>query len=122
MNLWYHWTGITESGSSSRNLFRAVAIVQKSYPNKSAPITSARKQIMQLQEWNSNSLQFDSVMVATMKGTITLLNGIWSPFYKRGQPIKHKFDRRSKKTNLQGTSFVTANELFELSNTDSYQK
>jgi len=30
---------------------------------------------MQLQEWNSNSLQFDSVMVATMKGTITLLNG-----------------------------------------------
>lgn len=45
MNLWYHWTGMTESGSSSRNLFRAVAIVQKSYPNKSAPITSAKKQI-----------------------------------------------------------------------------
>lgn len=45
MNLWYHWTGMTESGSSSRNLFRAVAIVQKSYPNKSAPITSTRKHI-----------------------------------------------------------------------------
>jgi hypothetical protein len=45
MNLWYHWTGMTESGSSSRNLFKAVAIVQKSYPDKSAPITSARKQM-----------------------------------------------------------------------------
>jgi len=56
-----------------------------------------------------------------MKGTITLQNGISSPFYKRGQPTKHKFDR-SKKTNLQGTSLLIANELIELSNTDRYQK
>jgi hypothetical protein len=56
-----------------------------------------------------------------MKGTITLLNGTSSPFYKRGQPTKHKFDRRSKKTDLQETSLLIANKLFELSNTDKYK-
>jgi hypothetical protein len=44
INLWYHWTGITLSGSSSRNLFRTLEIVAKSYPEKSTLITSARKQ------------------------------------------------------------------------------
>ena len=52
---------------------------------------------MQLHKWNSNSLQFDSVMAATMKVTITLLNGISSPCHIRGQTTKYKFDRRSKK-------------------------
>lgn len=44
MNLWYHWTGMTVSGSSRRNLFRALAMVEKPYPDKSTAITSARKQ------------------------------------------------------------------------------
>jgi hypothetical protein len=44
MNLWYHWTGITVSGSSSRNLFRTLEIVEKSYPEKSTLITSAKIQ------------------------------------------------------------------------------
>jgi hypothetical protein len=44
MNLWYHWTGMTVSGSSSRNFLRTLEIVEKSYPDKSTFITSARKQ------------------------------------------------------------------------------
>jgi hypothetical protein len=44
MNLWYHWTGMTVSGSSSRNLFRTLEIVEKSYLDKSTLITSARRQ------------------------------------------------------------------------------
>ena len=105
MNLWYHWTGMTESGSSSRNLFRAVAIVQKSYPNKSAPITSAKKQIS---NYRSGTLIHCNLTVLWWQ-----LWRVPSPYYMVSHPTKHK---------LQGTSYVIANELFELSNTDGYQK
>jgi hypothetical protein len=44
MNLWYHWTGMTVSGSSRRNLFRTFEIVEKSYMEKSTLITSASKE------------------------------------------------------------------------------
>jgi hypothetical protein len=44
INLWYHWMGMTVSGSSRRNLFRTLAMVENPYPDKSTPITSARKQ------------------------------------------------------------------------------
>jgi len=40
---------MTVSGSSSRNLFRTVAIVEESYPDKSTPITSVRKQTSKYQ-------------------------------------------------------------------------
>jgi hypothetical protein len=100
MNLWYHWTGMTESGSSSRNLFRAAAIVEKSYPDKSAPITSAKETNTQLWQWNCNSSCNSTPLRQQLSRVTSPYKMVFHPYFvKEDNPQNIPFAEEAKTNN-----------------------